>query len=242
MMDSVVITPETSVLEIGCGDGFLTRAILEQSPCKRLLVYEIDREWADFVREEVIDTRLEIRLENVLDANFDALAAMKPWVLLANLPYQITFPIMFLLQRHKNLFEEGVVMVQEEVAQKIVANRGKKYGAATIFLQHHFTFALLEKVESEAFSPPPKVISRLLYLKPRHDVPVIPDEGNFWKFVKLCFKFPRQTLRNNLKSTHYEYEKISPERLKLRSQQLAFHDFLELWDLVSAVPPTDPSI
>lgn len=234
MIERVVITGETSVLEIGCGDGFLTKSILTQSCCKRLLSYEIDPEWANFVRDAVQDKRLEVKLENVLDADFTALEPEKPWVLLANLPYQVTFPIFFLIQRHKSLFEEGVVMIQEEVAQKIVARRGKKYGVTSIFLQHHFSFELMEKVEPEAFSPPPKVTSRLLYLKPRYDAPKIPEEEKFWKFVKLCFRFPRQTLRNNLKATHYDYEQISQDILKLRAQQLVFADLLDLWRVINS--------
>jgi len=229
MIEKVKITPETSVMEIGCGDGFLTKAILEQTDCKKLLVYEIDKEWIDFVREKIKDERLEIIFENILDVDLSCLEPEKPWVLLANLPYQITFPIMFLLQKNRELFEEGVVMVQEEVAKKLVATRGKPYSATTLFLQHNFDFELMEKIEPSAFSPPPKVFSRLLYFKPRKSRPDIPDEKDFWKFLKLCFKFPRQTLRNNLRSTHYDYNKIPEEKLKLRSQQLSFQDFLDLW-------------
>jgi len=233
MIEKVKIDDKTSVLEIGCGDGFLTRSILDQTDCKRLLVYEIDSEWADFVRKNIDDIRLEIKLENVLDADFGPLASEKPWALLANLPYQITFPIMFLLQENKKLFQEGVVMVQEEVAQKIVASRGKKYGATSIFLQYHFDFELMEKIEPEAFSPPPKVYSRLLYFKPKYDQPKILNEDGFWKFLRLCFKFPRQTLKNNLRTTHYDSSKISQETLGLRAQQMSFQNFLDLWEKVT---------
>ena len=234
MIEKVEITPETSILEIGCGDGFLTESILGTTDCKHLLVYEIDREWAEFVRKKVEDKRLEIKTENVLDVDLGQLEEQKPWVLLANIPYQITFPILFLIHKNKSLFEEGVLMVQEEVAKKIVAKRGKPYSATSIFLQHHFDFELMEKVEPGAFSPPPKVFSRLLYFKPKYDQPQILDEENFWTFLKLCFRFPRQTLKNNLKSTHYDYAKISEEILKLRAQQLSFDDFLNLWEKFSA--------
>lgn len=230
MIERVTITPSTSVIEIGCGDGFLTGSILRQSPCKKLLVYEIDPEWVDFVNAEIKDPRLEIRLENILDAKFDPLLPEKPWVLLANIPYQITFPIFFLLQANKELFEEGVIMIQEEVAQKIVAKRGKPYSATSIFLQRHFFFELMEKIGPESFSPPPKVDSRLLYFKPRYDQVDIPDEDEFWKFVKLCFKSPRQTLKNNLRMTHYDLKKLSSETLSLRAQQMSFDVFLNLWN------------
>ncbi len=232
MVDRVVITPETTVIEIGCGDGFLTTAILEQTKCKQLLVYEIDREWLEYVKERLHDKRLVLSHQNILELNFETeLTAHAPLVLLANLPYQITFPIVFLLQKNKHLFSEGVVMMQEEVAQKIVAKGGRGFSSTTMFLQRHFDLQLMEKIGPDAFEPAPKVHSRLVYFKPKMDASPINDEESFWKFLKLCFKSPRQTLRNNLRMTHYLYdERLTPEVLSLRSQQLAFDDFLEIWE------------
>jgi len=232
MISRVTITPQTSILEIGCGDGFLTQSILNQTKCKQLLVYEIDSEWVEVVKNKIQDPRLNIKLENILDADFSGFEQHKPWVILANLPYQITFPFMFLLQRNKCLFQEGVIMIQEEVAQKIVATRGKKYSATSIFLQHHFDLELLEKIEPGAFSPPPKVFSRLLYFKTKAKVASIPEEKGFWKFLKLCFITPRKTLHNNLRTTHFDLNKIPEETQALRAQQLSFNDLLSLWDLV----------
>ncbi len=234
MIEKVIITPETSVMEIGCGDGFLTRAILAQTKCKQLRCFEIDHEWATFVRKAVTDPRLTIKLQNILDMNWaEELADGAPWVLLANLPYNITFPILFLLQKNKQLFQEGVVMVQEEVGQKIVSNYGRSYNPTSMFLQYHFVWQLMEKIEPGAFTPPPKVHSRLLYFKPRYDQAPIPHEEKFWAFLKLCFKSPRQTLRNNLKSTHYYTRPGLPESImQLRAQQMSFDDFLQVWQVV----------
>jgi 16S rRNA (adenine1518-N6/adenine1519-N6)-dimethyltransferase len=229
MIDHVKIDTKTSILEIGCGDGFLTQSILQQTDCKRLICYDIDKEWVDFLDKKVSDDRLQLFNENILDVDFDNFKNHMPLVVLANLPYQITFPIFFLFCKNRNLFLDGVVMVQEEVAQKIVASRGKKYSATTIYLQHLFDFELLEKVEPAAFDPPPKVFSRLLYFKPRKNLVPIPEEERFWKFLKLCFLFPRQTLRNNLKTTHIDVNQISVELHGLRAQQLSFQDFLNIW-------------
>lgn len=229
MIEKVHITPETSILEIGCGDGFLTRAILTLSPCKHLLVYEIDNEWADFVQQNVIDNRLTILRENVLDADFSSLQSQTPWIILANLPYQITFPILFLIQRNKHLFSEGVVMVQEEVAQKIVSTGGRGFSTTTLFLQHHFDWQLLEKIEPGAFTPPPKVFSRLLHFRPKTDLVAIPNEEQFWKFIKASFMFPRQTLKNNLRSSHFDWQRLDEKTLLLRAQQMNFQQFLQLW-------------
>ncbi len=230
MIHKKKITPETRVLEIGCGDGFLTKAILRQTQCKELRVYEIDPEWARVVEEKLGEPRLNINIENILDVDFSVLEKDAPWVLLANLPYQITFPIFYRIQVHKHLFTYGVVMIQEEVAQKLVAKSGRGYNSTSLFLQHHFDFELMEKIGPEAFNPPPKIDSRLVYFKPKSDIQKIKNEEQFWKFLKYCFTSPRKTIANNLKQTHYVLSKIPESILKLRAQQMSFEQFIELWD------------
>lgn len=235
MVERVCISSDISVLEIGPGDGYLSRAILEQSNCKKLRAYEIDTEWADYLAKNMRDKRFELVVGNVLEQSFNDLEGQGPWVILANLPYQVTFPIIFKIKDHKHLFAEGVIMVQEEVAQKIVATRGKTYNPTSMLLQHHFNWELMEKIEPGAFTPPPKVFSRLLYFKPRFDVVQIPSEEEFWKFIKFCFKSPRQTIKNNLRSTHYaDHCSINSEVLALRAQQMSFQQFFDLWLLILA--------
>ena len=233
MIARVVLSPQISVLEIGCGDGFLTKAIIEKSACKQLWSYEIDSSWANFVSKKISNSRLKVKNKNILEVDFDAeLASEGSWVVLANLPYQITFPILFLLKKYKHLFTEGVVMVQEEVAQKIVATYGRSYNPTSIIMQHNFTWELMEKIEPEAFDPAPKVNSRLLYFKPKQNIAALPDEEQFWKFLKSCFKTPRQMLRNNLKTTHYAWSSLPESTLQLRAQQMTFDDFLHIWNLL----------
>ncbi|MFC1841733.1 16S rRNA (adenine(1518)-N(6)/adenine(1519)-N(6))-dimethyltransferase RsmA [Candidatus Dependentiae bacterium] len=228
----VEIDETTSVFEIGCGDGFLTREILETN-IARLWVFEIDPEWADYVRSELgADKRLHVFTENILDVDFSRLKQHAPWTLLANLPYQVTFPILRLLQKNRHLIKEGVVMVQEEVAQKIVKKSGRGYGFISLFFQYYFDWKLLNKVPPEAFYPPPKVFSRLMYFKPKKEMVPIPDETKFWKFIKCCFRQPRRTLNNNLKQTHYDISKIPEDILVLRAQQMSMDDFLQLWDVL----------
>lgn len=229
MIDKVSITDDTSVLEIGCGDGFLTQSILFQTPCKRLWCFEIDSQWASFVEEKISDKRLTIKRQDILAVDIEALKKYKqPWVLLANLPYQITFPFFSFLVKHKDIFVEGVVMVQEEVAQKIVAKKGRNYGIVSLILQYHFEFTLMDKIDPSAFTPSPKVYSRLIYFKPKKSLTKIPQFESFWRFVGLCFKQPRRTIKNNLASTNYDTTKIV-EFLKLRAQQLTFDNFLTMW-------------
>ncbi|HEV2601152.1 MAG TPA: 16S rRNA (adenine(1518)-N(6)/adenine(1519)-N(6))-dimethyltransferase RsmA [Candidatus Babeliales bacterium] len=232
VIDSIIsnggLTSSSSVFEIGCGDGVLTRAILA-TDVSRLWVFEIDEQWGDYVRNDLPDTRLTMHIQNILDVDPAIFKEYAPWTLLANLPYQITFPILHLLYNMRSFVKEGVIMVQEEVAQKILKTSGKGYGQPSLFFQRYFEWKKLDKVSPKAFYPAPKVDSRLLYFKPRAVVVPIEQEDEFWKFVKICFKQPRRTLKNNLSQTHYAWESISTETLALRSQQLSMDDFMQLW-------------
>ncbi len=232
MIAEVELTPTTSVFEIGCGDGFLTKSILK-TPIARLWVFEIDEEWATYVRKLLPDKRLELFQDNVLDVDMSKLEPHKPWTLLANLPYQITFPILYLLQKNAHLLKEGVIMVQEEVAQKLLKTEGRGYGFSTLYFQHYFSWKKLDKIPPTAFLPPPKVYSRLLYFKPREKLDVIPNEEGFWKFVKTAFRQPRRTLRNNLMQTEIDLDKIPEGILNLRAQQMTKEDLLNVWELVN---------
>lgn len=231
MIEAVEITDRTSVFEIGCGDGFLTRDIL-QTNIARLWVFEIDPEWANYVREEIKDPRLTVYEQNFLDLDFDILKPFAPWTILANLPYLVTFPILHKFHANRHLIKEGVVMIQEEVAQKLVKTHGRGYGYPSLFFQYYFDLKLLDKVPPGAFLPPPKVMSRLVYFKPKANVKPIPDEDAFWDFIDACFKQPRRTMFNNLRGTKYDVNKVSEAILKLRAQQMSMQDFLELWNLL----------
>jgi 16S rRNA (adenine1518-N6/adenine1519-N6)-dimethyltransferase len=123
-------------------------------------------------------------------------------------------------------------MIQEEVAQKLVKKSGRGYGYVSLFFQHYFTIELLEKIKPGAFQPPPKVDSRLIYLTPQRDIVPIPDEVNFWKFIKACFGQPRRTLRNSLNSYAFDLNVIPEKYHTMRAQQLAMPDLLEIWELL----------
>ena len=219
------------VLEIGCGDGFLTREIL-QRPVSRLQVFEIVPEWAGHVRNTISDPRLQVDNVDVLRADFEILRSDAPWLILANLPYQVTFPILHRIQQYRSLFKEGVVMIQEEVAQKIVKKGGRGYGYPALFFQHYFDWKLLESVPPHAFFPPPKVTSRLIYFKTRVITDPIPDEEKFWKFIRQCFSSPRRMFKNNLLGSIYNPDKVPAQFDGLRAQQMSMADLRLIWDLI----------
>lgn len=236
LLDRIVahaaIPQGAAVLEIGCGDGALTQALLA-SPLGQLRVYEIDPEWAQHVEMGIKDPRLSIVQKDILAVDISAeLAQSAPWVLVANLPYHITFPILQKLLVNPKIVPRGIFMVQEEVAQKLVGKYGRAYGAVSIFFQHYWDLSLHEKIGPDAFFPPPKVDSRLVEFRAREHCVDIPQEADFWRFVKACFHQPRRTLKNNLAPFHYNLSAIPEEMLALRAQQIAPDIFYSLWNMI----------
>ncbi len=224
-----------NVFEIGCGDGFLTRQIMA-SDIAKLWVFEIDGQWASVVKDEfALDTRLHMFHENILDVDKARFDSDAPWILLSNLPYQVTFPILRKLYGMRSEVNEGVIMVQEEVAQKIVQKSGRGYGQPSLFFQYYFDWKLLTKISPDAFFPPPAVYSRLMHFSVKQNVKPIEQEEKFWKFVKSCFAQPRRTFYNNIISTGYDVALIPEKYHTLRSQQMTIEDFLNMWQLLCSV-------
>lgn len=230
-MTEAVPLKDANVIEIGCGDGFLTREILSY-PVKKLRIYEIDPMWAEKVTRECKDPRIEMSIDNVLDVDLAPLASEAPWILLSNLPYHVTFPILHKVYAFRHLIPQGVVMMQEEVAQKIMKTEGRGYGYVSLFFQYYFQWKLLTKIPPTAFYPHPKVFSRLLQFTAKQDVKPIAQEKDFWRFIKLCFAHPRRTLKNNLVQTHVSITAFDETLLQKRAQQLSMQDFLTIWDSI----------
>ncbi len=231
MLSAVTLNDKSSVFEIGSGDGFLTQLILDK-PLERFWVFEIDPEWASYVGKTIHDSRLTIFCEDILSVDFkERFDLYKPWVLLSNLPYQITFPLLRLLKCHRSLLAEGVIMVQEEVAQKILAQPGDST-FQSLYYGYYFQWKSLCTIPPTAFYPAPSVNSRLIYFKPNKDPIPITDEERFWQFMKMCFKQRRRTLRNNLMQSHYPITLLPQKWSRARAQELSFTDFIELWEMV----------
>ncbi len=232
MLAAVSLNNTSSVLEIGCGDGFLTQTILSH-PCARLWCIEIDERWAAYVQRSISDPRLTVKHQDFLKTDFAEFEPHAPWTVVANLPYHVTFPILQLFQQHRDLFKEGAIMIQAEVADKILKTTGRGYGYISLFYQHYFDWRLLDTVSPEAFDPPPKILSKTLHFKPRAHPEPIPEETKFWDhFIRSLFKQPRRNLKNNLLQGGYDLAKIPSDMLTLRAQQLDKKQIFALWDLV----------
>jgi 16S rRNA (adenine1518-N6/adenine1519-N6)-dimethyltransferase len=197
--DALHLRGDETVLEIGPGRGALTDILAERAG--RLIAIEYDRALAAMLRERYA------RRSNVLVAEADVLEvslgelAAGPYVLVGNVPYYITTPIIFqALERPRP--DVAVYLVQREVAERLVAPPGgKEYGALTVNVGAVARVEILFGVPASAFRPPPKVDSAVLRITPRAD-PVVPadTESEFREFVQAIFTMRRKQMQRIIRS------------------------------------------
>ena len=207
------IDKDTLVIEIGPGAGALSKKTIPLS--KYTLLYEIDTRLKDVLNDVLNEfDNYEIIFNDVLKQNIkDDISKFdynKIYVV-ANLPYYITTPII------SKLIEEitpdkVVIMIQEEVADRLCAQVGnKEYAMITVALGAYYDVKKLFKVSRNCFVPAPNVDSAVISLE-KHNRYVINNKNLFEKLIKDAFKFKRKNLRNNLKG--YDLDKIEKILLK----------------------------
>jgi len=210
------------VIEIGPGRGALTRHLLPRTG--ELHAIELDAELAGYLRSKLRDEpKLHIHEGNVLDAD---LTQWSPAVISGNLPYYITSPIVQKFLALDRRFDTAVLLMQQEVADRILATPGtRNYGYLTVAAQMICEVDLICKVPPEAFRPPPKVHSAAVRFKRRAQIPA--NTGELLSFVSRCFAQKRKTLRNNLRP----YFGASIDELReagQRAEQLSIEQFVDL--------------
>lgn len=198
------VDDKTGVLEIGPGIGPLTQQLCLRAG--KVCAVEVDTRLQPILSQTVgAFDNLEILWGDVLKQDIPALVEEKfpglcP-VACANLPYYITSPILTALLEAK-CFDAVTVMVQKEVAQRIVAGPGSAdYSAFTVFCQYYAEPEILFEVPPHCFMPQPKVTSAVVTLKVRQVLPwQIADEAIFFRLVRASFAMRRKTLQNGLAS------------------------------------------
>jgi 16S rRNA (adenine1518-N6/adenine1519-N6)-dimethyltransferase len=227
------IGPGDIVWEIGPGKGILTRE-LASTGC-RLTAFELDRRLESPLREE-FGQSVNIRMGDVLKMDWvsELAAAGGPVKLVANIPYNITSPLLEKLEKHHDSFISATMMVQKEVAQRICAGPGTKaYGLMTLRLKRIFDPGILLYVDRENFDPVPEVDSAVLSLKPRQFPPDIPNLDKYLRLITLAFAHRRKTLRNNMaslmdKPSLEAISQISGIDLGRRGETLSEEEFIAL--------------
>lgn len=194
------------VLEIGPGVGALTAELA--AVAGMVVAVELDRALLP-VLGETLSSRHNVEILNgdILKTDLPALVArsfsgLKP-VVCANLPYNITSPVLTALIE-ASCFQRITVMVQREVALRICSPAGgADYGAFSVFMQYHAVPARLFDVPPDCFFPPPRVTSSVLSLEPRAAPPAaVEDKALFFSVVRAAFSKRRKTLVNALLSAY----------------------------------------
>ena len=217
-------------LEVGPGQGMLTKYLLERKDAFHLKVAEADRDMVAYLHThypELTNDILEgdflrLRLEKVFDG--------EPFGLVGNFPYNISSQILIKLLDNYTLIPEMVGMFQKEVADRVIVGHGTKtYGVIGVLVQARYEPALLLNVSKGNFAPPPKVESAVIRLV-RREVPLIPDEhyGLFKHVVKSAFGKRRKMLRNSLKSIFPADYMVDEEMFQRRPEQVSLEDFANL--------------
>lgn len=197
------VTKEDAVLEIGPGLGALTWELAQRA--NRVIALEIDSGMAAALQNEMEPyPQVTVLQQDILKTNLqalidEALGGTPPYVA-ANLPYYITTPIIMSLLESRIAFPRIVIMIQKEVAERIVASPGSKaYGVLTVAANYYAQTEILLTVPAASFIPAPQVDSAVLSLTPRPHPDCHPkSEATFFKTVKGAFAQRRKTLLNSL--------------------------------------------
>jgi 16S rRNA (adenine1518-N6/adenine1519-N6)-dimethyltransferase len=226
------------VIEIGAGRGALTESLLERAD--RVVAIEVDPVLIHYLRQKFRDPLDEGRLSLVEgDILKTDLGQWGPAVIAGNLPYYITSPILERLFAASASWRLAVILVQAEVAARIVAEPGcRDYGYLSVMVQVQARAKRLFEVPRVAFRPPPKVDSAVVSLTPQDAG--VEDLRSFLKFAGNCFRYKRKTLRNNLAGL---YERSAVEALvepKDRAEALTVGELAKLAALLTPFPASSP--
>lgn len=192
------ITKEDEVLEIGTGAGTLTKEISKQA--KKVISYEIDTTLQPIISENLKDIdNIKVIFQDIMQSSIKDIESnfSGKYKIVANLPYYITTPIIFKFLEETDNVESLTIMVQKEVADRIVCKQGSKdYGILSVMMDFYGNAKIIKKVSRTMFKPAPNVDSAVVRLdiKCKYDI----DKKLFSQVVRTAFANRRKTLINNL--------------------------------------------
>jgi len=229
------ISKGETVWEIGPGRGILTRELLEFTD--KVTAFEIDEELYPLLESE-FGNRINLVKKDVLRVNWDEMRGDEKIKIVANIPYQITSPLIMKAINFRENVSVVVFMIQKEVAERLRAEPScKEYSFLSIKTQFYFDVKYEFTVKPHLFFPKPKVESAVVSLYPKAEVPELAEPEKFWEVVDTSFRSRRKTLRNNLKyilsnEQVAELEKITEIDLVRRAETLSIPEFVDLYNLV----------
>ena len=249
IVDVSNITNEDFVIEIGPGLGNLTEYLLKKA--KHVLLVEIDRNMIEVINDrfkefnnytlvnnDILKLDIDSKIKEIENDSNQKFSGVK---VVANLPYYITTPIIFKLLQDENKIQTITVMVQKEVAERMVANKGgKDYGILTLMVKFLSNANIEFTVPKEAFIPAPNVTSTIITLKKQKRY-VVKNEKIYMSLVHSSFAKRRKTLINSLTSTNFNnLDKESITNIlaslgidqNIRAEQLDIEDFIKIADYI----------
>lgn len=223
IVDSLLQITAESVIEIGPGDGVLSKHLFERY--KDLSLFDIDQESIDYLKRTYPMHVDKIKFQDFLHWQVEGDVAV-----IGNFPYNISSQIVFKIIENKHNVVGMVGMFQKEVAERIASKKGSRvYGIMSVLTQAYYDVEYLFTVDAQAFEPPPKVQSGVIILKRKEKLKLDCDEKAFKSIVKRAFNQRRKMLRKSLKDL------INPENsgliepyLTMRPEQLDYTEFVEL--------------
>lgn len=241
------VDEHTTVIEIGPGIGALTEQIAKKA--KEVLAFEIDGRFIPVLEDTLSDySNITVFNEDILEVDFEKfeeehLEDVDRLVVMANLPYYITTPIVMHLLESPLAIEEMVLMMQKEVAQRLEAEPStKEYGSLSIAIQSYVDVELAFTVPRTVFMPQPNVNSAIVRLSALTESPLdVKDEDLFFKIMRASFGQRRKTIWNNLRRVldnkekepllreAFERSTINPSR---RGESLNIEEFGKLADAI----------
>ncbi|MBR35161.1 MAG: hypothetical protein CMH78_06810 [Nitrospinae bacterium] len=222
------------VLEIGPGKGVLTSILFKYA--RKVIAIEIDNELVRYLERRFSNEAQNLNLIHEDILKYDLSIISERIKVIGNLPYSIGTRIIMHLINYREKFSEMLFMLQKEVAERLVASPGTKdYGSLSIFIQLYFSVEILMNIPPKSFSPPPKVFSALVKIKPKKQLFKRSDNPElFYKIVKIAFSHRRKKLRNNLKALpllDHDLKKVSLEtgiNFDVRGEMLSIKEYLKL--------------
>ena len=223
------VQKDDTILEIGAGEGSLTSVL--SVAAKKIISYEIDGE----LKEKL----LSLKLSNVQFVFGDFMKCdlhefekdLKEYKVVANLPYYITTPIIFKFLEESEKVVSLTIMVQKEVAERIIAlPNSKDYGVLTVMLNFYGEPKITRIVKRQMFFPEPNVDSAVVYIKIDREKYKDIDNKKFYEYVKTAFSMRRKTLLNNLSqmfSKDMLKNRLGEEFLSRRAESLSLDEFVQ---------------
>jgi 16S rRNA (adenine1518-N6/adenine1519-N6)-dimethyltransferase len=228
-----------TVIEIGPGTGLLTKHLLA-TPLGKLTAFELDDRAIPILEEEYRDERFSVVHQDFLQTD---LTSEQKINIVGNIPYYITSPIVFKLLEERVALRCATLLVQLEVAERLVGvPRTKAYGIPSVIAGCFADVKMLFKVKAGAFRPAPNVDSAVVRFDFENDyftrtntpAPNNFDDKKFSKLVRTLFAMRRKTIRNNLKAldvSGVDEAAIAPF-LARRAEELSVKEFLELYGML----------